>query len=154
VVPGGDFHLVLKQDQAADAQLVDEPAVFVRIATRDDDRNGPPAGPVGWQPGQVGGHLGAEPAFRAEEDEQHVLSAELGQPAAAAGQVGKVEIGRGRADRKTGGLRTVFRGPSGESFLNGLEPQQDAAILADELIRQPGADGDQEPGEDRCDDEH
>ena len=103
--------------------------------------------PPSRERGKVGGHLGAVPALRVEEDEQHIPVAELGKPVADSREIGKLEIRRGHADRQAAGLPALLPGARRELFLDRLQPQQEAAILADELKPEPGSHADQQPGQ-------
>ena len=83
----------------------------------------------------VGGHLRAEAALRVEEDQQHVFAAKLRQAASLSLKIGKLEVRCECADRQSfpstglsGGRRSM---PN--VFINRLELQQNAAVLADEL---------------------
>src|SRR5262249_20454825 len=43
------------------------------------------------------------------------------------------------------GLTSLHRNPRPELSLDGLQPQQNATVLADDLIAEPGPDGNQKP---------
>ena len=64
-------------------------------------------------------------------------------------EIGKLKIRRDHADRQAAGLREASPGARRKSFLDCLQPQQEAAILADELKPEPDSHGDQQPRQNR-----
>jgi hypothetical protein len=63
-----------------------------------------------------------------------------------AGEVRQPEIRRNGAEGQPAQLAPLRRGPRPESSLDCLQSQQNAAVLAHELIAEPGPYGNQQPG--------
>src|SRR4029453_1168227 len=148
-----DFHLLLPQDDAANVELLSKLAVLVCIAGGDDDRRCTPVASVRRQSRQVGGHLGTEPAFRVEEDQQQIFATELRQLPADAAQIGEFEIRRWRTDGKAGCPALLVPSAIPKPFLDRLQAHENTAVLAGEVNSQPGSDSNQQPGEYGCHDE-
>jgi hypothetical protein len=86
-------------------------------------------------------------ALRIEENEQHLAAVKLFELPALAGQVRQIERRRPRAEGQT--RRFFGRAALARQILfDGLKAEQDPALLAQKLEREPGEKAYQEPGED------
>jgi hypothetical protein len=150
LVERGDLVVLLQQQPQPDPVPLEEAAVLLPAAGRDQDRQRPVDRRADRQDRQRRRERLAERVGRVDEDQQQRAALPLRERRPAAVQVGQVEVLQDRAGRQArrGRLGRRLPGRLGRAgLLERLEPQDQPAVLADQLVDQPAEDEDRQPGQ-------